>query len=159
MAVFLIAGLAAFFYTPSRWGSAQFFFDGQASDAILDLAGSAKKQILIQMYSFTHEGVIKNLEVLHRRGVDVRVIADNRDENAPLAKANFPVRWEQTERMFHRKLAIVDEQWIWIGSTNWTYSGMTKNAEVDLLLSSPDHAARLIQDFEADWAKSKRSFK
>ena len=30
-----------------------------------------------------------------------------------------------------------------------------KNAEVDLLMSSPDHAYNLVRQFEQDWAKAK----
>ena len=153
---FVIVGLSTFLYVPKQFDSSSFFFDKNALQQVIGLIRTSKKQILVEMYSFTHGDVIKELEAKKRAGLDVRVIVDDNPENEALAKARFDVRFEGTPRMFHRKFAIVDEQWIWIGSTNWTYSGFGKNAEVDLLMSSPDHAYNLVRQFEQDWAKAKR---
>lgn len=146
----------AWLYSPSRWNSSQFYFDKDASPQILELIESAKKSIFIQMFMLTRKDYVKSLEKRFAGGVDVRVIVDNNKENEPLLNAKFPVRWETSSKLFHRKLAIVDSQWIWIGSTNWTYGGTESNAEVDLLMSSPDHAVELRRQFEKDWVKMAR---
>lgn len=154
--VFLLVFAIAFLYTPSRWSSVEIFFDRSAEKAIFNLIKDADHQILIQMFSFTHEEIAQELERANARGVDVRVIIDDREENEHLEKMSFPVRWDGSSRLFHRKLAIFDAKWIWIGSTNWTYSGMGKNAEVDMLLASPDHALDLISQFEGEWRRSEK---
>jgi len=154
--VFLLVFAITLLYTPSRWDSVDFFFDETAEKTIFSLIKSADHQILIQMFSFTHEEIAGELDKAKDRGVDVRVIVDDREENEHLEGRNFPVRWDGTSRLFHRKLAIFDAKWIWIGSTNWTYSGMSRNAEVDMLLASPDHALDLISQFEGEWRRSEK---
>ncbi len=152
--VFLLLFIWALLYSPSHWSSSEFYFDGDAEDAIFSLIRNADHQILIQMFSFTHKGVINELEKAKSRGVDVRVIAEDKEENEELLHTNFDVRWDDSSRLFHRKLAIFDAKWIWIGSTNWTYSGLRHNAEVDMLLSSTDHALDLVSQFEKEWRNS-----
>jgi len=154
--VFLLLFVLAFLYSPAHWSSSEFFFDESAENAIFSLIKKADHQILIQMFSFTHKEITTELERAHRRGVDVRVIVDDREENEHLLRADFEVRWDSKSRLFHRKLAVFDAKWIWIGSTNWTYSGMGRNAEVDMLLASPDHALDLVSQFESEWRRSKK---
>lgn len=151
----VIVFLTTLLYLPSRFSSVQFFFDREAYKPLTELLDGAKKEILVQMYSFTHDDLIRKLEKAKARGVDVRVIADDRDGNEDLLNVKFAVKWEMSDKMFHRKLAVVDRQWIWLGSTNWTYSGFEKNSEVDILISSPDEAQKIIKQFEQDWRQCK----
>ncbi|HOO97588.1 MAG TPA: phospholipase D family protein [Caldisericia bacterium] len=154
--LFLVLVVFVILYSPAHWSSSEFYFDGDAESTVMELIREADYQILIEMFSFTHKEITAELERAKNRGVDVRVIVEDNEENSHLLDTNFEVRWDGSSRLFHRKLAIFDAKWIWIGSTNWTYSGMRKNAEVDMLLASPDHALDLVSKFEYDWRRANR---
>ena len=143
--------VALFLYSQSQSASVQLFFDNDAYKPLVKLIERAKKEILVQMYSFTHKNLMKELEMAKQRGVDVRVIAEKQEDNDELFNARFPVRWEMSDKMFHRKLAVVDRHWIWLGSANWTYNGFEKNSEVNILISSFNEAQKIIARFEQDW--------
>ena len=51
----------------------------------------------------------------------------------------------------HSKLLIVDGQKSLVGSTNWTYSALTRNHEVSVIVSSPEVARSLEKYFLDVW--------
>src|SRR4051812_1968969 len=53
------------------------FTPGQdAAALIINTIGRAQRQILVQAFSFTHDGIAQALIAAHHRGVEVRLIAD-----------------------------------------------------------------------------------
>ncbi|HPV86693.1 MAG TPA: hypothetical protein PLC49_03785, partial [Caldisericia bacterium] len=58
---FVIVGLSTFLYVPKQFDSSSFFFDKNALQQVINLIRTSKRQIVIEMYSFTHGDVIKEL--------------------------------------------------------------------------------------------------
>jgi len=56
--------------------------------------------------------------------------------------------------MMHVKATVVDGVWSILGSTNFGNRSFELNDEISVAIASPDVAARLIQDFEADLRRS-----
>jgi hypothetical protein len=59
-------------------GTVQYAFtpDGRADDMIVEAIAGARKQVLVQAFSFTHRRIAEALIKAHSRGVEVVVIAD-----------------------------------------------------------------------------------
>jgi len=161
------------------------YFDKTAKDGVVELINLAKSTIDIQMYNFTNnkecEPVFTALKNAICRGVRIRIYIDNRGANNPLNKdktkneTGFPeetlenwqcepsnggscvVRWDNRSTQMHRKLAIIDKCYVWIGSTNWTGKGFDVNDEVNIKVESPDIATILEGQFIMDWNNKERT--
>ncbi|CAI1241282.1 Phospholipase D precursor [Serratia ficaria] len=93
-------------------------------------------------YSFTAPEVVRALIQAHRRGVDVKVVLDdkgnrNRSGQAAmntLVNAGIPVRTNSHYAILHDKVMIVDGRTVETGSMNFTRSGATRNSENVLVI-------------------------
>lgn len=96
------------------------------------------------------------------RGIDIKVLLDSSsyDNNLnvsnfafaeTLKKYNIPVRFDDPDTTTHCKFGIFDGEKVLIGSTNWTYSALEKNNEVNILISDKDIALELKKYFEKLW--------
>lgn len=93
-----------------------------------------------------------------RRGVDVKVIVDDitynqyRETIDYLKSKNIPVRLDPSKTtLLHAKILIVDGEWVFIGSHNWSESAMSFNREYTVLIRSVDYAAEVEGYFEDLW--------
>lgn len=156
------------------------YFDKCAEKAVIDLIMSAKSTINIQMYNFTnYKPVIDALKFAICKGVKIRCFIDDEGTNNPLKEdgTGFPepelekykcdksqgkleVRWDKKNSIImHRKLAVIDHCYVWLGSTNWTKSGFMENDEVDILLEDSEIASILEGQFEVDWSNANKEYK
>lgn len=127
-----------------------------------------KKSIYIQMYAFTNQDEIRKiLEEKAKSGVSVCIILYIFGSNNPANKnkdgnqTGFPeetleasgvaVKWDKRTYLMHRKIAVIDEEAIFIGSTNWTEGGLYKNREIYLFVHDPEVAKQIVERFNADW--------
>ncbi len=90
-------------------------------------------------------------------GVAVRVLlADpawidgNTATAAELEAAGIPVKFLKTDEL-HAKLIVADGV-AFVGSENLSYTSLTQNREVGVLVGEPGPAAAVAGQFEADWA-------
>ncbi len=151
------------------------YFDKDAVNPVLEMIDGAKNSIIIEMYGFTnYKPVIESLEKAAKRNVEICAIIDNQDSNKPDKKNNngelvgFPeqkleslgalIKWDKFSRTMHRKVAVVDEEVVWIGSTNWTNGGFEKNNEIDIRLHDPEIAKEIIEKFNNDWENAVESY-
>ena len=69
----------------------QVFFspNGGATDAVVQELGNAKKEILVQAYSFTSAPIAKALVDAHKRGVKVTVVLDKSQRSKKYSSADF----------------------------------------------------------------------
>jgi cardiolipin synthase len=58
--------------------------------------------------------------------------------------------------MMHTKALIVDGVWSILGSANFDNRSLELNDELNVAVSDPDLAARLLQDFEQDLQRAKK---
>jgi phosphatidylserine/phosphatidylglycerophosphate/cardiolipin synthase-like enzyme len=62
---------------------------GGATEAVVHELGNAKKEILVQAYSFTSAPIAKVLVDAHKRGVKVTVVLDRSQRSVKYSSADF----------------------------------------------------------------------
>lgn len=127
---------------------------------IVEAISSARKQILVQAYLLTSKRIATTLIAAHRRGIDVRVLADaeqlakGESSKIPdLAAAGVPVWTEAKYQNAHDKIIVIDastsEATVITGSFNFTWTAQHKNAENVLIArSNPTLASRYAANWE-----------
>ncbi len=132
-----------------------------AEGAIMRAIRSAKVQVLVQAYSFTSGAIAGELINARKRGVDVRVTADQEQTERiatsripDLARAGIPVWIETRYQSAHNKTMVIDAGQalpiVITGSYNWTVAAQRRNAENVLILRG---AAELAQAYKANWER------
>lgn len=142
-------------------------------EAVLTAIDNARQSIHVLMFQLTHERTIEALKDAHERGVDVKVLLDpgNHDSMVPiinkapkgypnlpaaleLKKAGVPVRWFKLKpgmEHMHAKAAVIDGETAFVGSTNWTTNGFSRNNETSLEIRGGLVPSRLQQVIREDW--------
>jgi phosphatidylserine/phosphatidylglycerophosphate/cardiolipin synthase-like enzyme len=127
---------------------------GGCEQAILRELKAARREILVQAYSFTSEPLTMALIDAKKRGVHVEVLLDHSNEKEkysdlrlfmehglpPLIDANHPIA--------HNKVMIIDKKIIVTGSYNFTNQAEHENAENMLILKGhPELVSSYRQTF------------
>ncbi len=108
---------------------------GGCTDAVVREINAAQSSIRVQAYSFTSTLIANALIDAHKRGVDVKVILDkkeNREEYSLgelLRDAGIPVATDGIHAIAHNKIMILDGQVVLTGSFNFTKQAEHSNAE------------------------------
>ena len=131
--------------------------DDDAAGLVERAIDTARVQVLMQAFSFTHRGIAAALIRAHRRGVDVQVIAD--PEQAELIGHNVlrflvsgkvPVYADALHAAAHNKVIIIDprdERPVLItGSFNFTFAAQFRNAENLLVFRGNRELARAYRE-------------
>lgn len=132
-----------------------------AEGAIMRAIRAAQRQVLVQAYVFTSGSIAGELINAKKRGIDVRVTADQDQTErvatsriADLARAGIPVWIETRYQAAHNKTMVIDaggaSPVVITGSYNWTVAAQRRNAENVLILSG---AADLAQAYKANWER------
>lgn len=106
---------------------------------IVEAIQNARKQILVQAFSFTHREIADALLAAQRRGVEVHVLADKRQTSklknsvVPLlASHGVSVLLDGRHDSAHDKVMIIDADGapvVITGSFNFTFAAEHKNSE------------------------------
>lgn len=114
----------------------------------------AKKNVLVQAYSFTSAPIAKALVDAKKRGVDVQVILDKSQRTERYTSATFlanegvPTYIDSKHAIAHNKLMVIDGDEVITGSFNFTKAAESSNAENLLVINNaPELAAR----YTANW--------
>jgi len=124
---------------------------------IIDEIDAASEQLLIAMYSFTHDELGAAVIRAHRRGVDVYVLLDQSQggpdaalERSKLEAEGIATAVEQRAGTLHHKFVVIDQQKVITGSYDWSEGADFENiaimecAEVALLYV--DEFTRIAND-------------
>lgn len=153
-------GVAATSIMPAAAGIAKvevaFTPDDDAAAMIVAAIGAAKRQVLVQAFSFTHNGIAKALIAAHRRGVEVKLIADReqtetmeRGQVPGLARAGVAVWLDGEHQNAHNKVMVIDGATVITGSFNFTLAAQYRNAENVVVLSgNPALAEAYAQNWQ-----------
>ena len=124
--------------------------------ALIGFIDEATQTIDCALYGFDRESVRNALIRAHNRGVTVRVVAD--DEAATgkysptynaLTTAGISVATDPyVSYLQHNKFAIFDRKTVWTGSTNWTNTGFTYNANSSIVMTTTHLALAYTTEFE-----------
>ncbi len=141
---------------------AAFSPDAGALDLVLKVIGSAKQSIRVSAYSFTSAPVTKALLDARRRGVDVQVVVDQRNNLSEdrsgkaaaalgaLVTAGIPVRTISTYAIHHDKFLCVDGRTVETGSFNYSDAAARRNSENVLVIwDRPDLARRYLRHWQS----------
>lgn len=127
---------------------------------LVELVKSAKKTILVESMQYADRAVTEAVLERKAAGVDVRVllaapswIDTNTAAGAELVRNGVGARWLAAPGV-HVKAIVVDGVHAYLGSENLSYTSLTKNREIGVVLSDTDALTSMTSTFEADWAKS-----
>jgi len=146
-------------------GTVQYAFTpGNRADAMIIAAiASARRQVLVQAYSFTHRRIAEALVSARNRGIDVAMIADHEQtrSNAStvirnITQSGVPVLLDSLHTAAHNKVIVIDagdaDCAVVTGSYNFTYNAQHRNAEnVVILRGNPP----LCAAFRDNWLHHK----
>ena len=130
---------------------------GGGTEACVAAIAGAKKEILVQAYSFTSAPIAKALVEAFKRGVAVSVVLDKSQRTAKYSSADFLAHAgiatfiDTKHAIAHNKIMVIDRQIILTGSFNFTKAAEESNAENLLVIRDPKLAAR----FMANWQEHK----
>ncbi|HEV2610726.1 MAG TPA: phospholipase D family protein [Noviherbaspirillum sp.] len=132
--------------------------DGDAERLVLKTIDSATKSVRLAAYAFTSPKVVQALLRAKRRGVDVRVVADNSGPKLKsgaaalnlVAGAGIPTRLNGKYAIHHDKYVIVDGRHVQTGSFNYSQAAAKSNSEnVIVIWHNPELAAHYLRHWES----------
>ncbi|MFL9876640.1 phospholipase D family nuclease [Paraburkholderia megapolitana] len=140
--------------------------EGSGLALVLKTIASARQTIRMSAYAFTSREIARALVDAKRRGVDVQVVVDARQNVAGsgrgasaaalnlLARAQIPVRTIDTYAVHHDKTVTVDSKTVETGSFNFSAAAARKNSEDVLVLwNCPAVAQMYVAHWENRWAQ------
>jgi phosphatidylserine/phosphatidylglycerophosphate/cardiolipin synthase-like enzyme len=113
----------------------------------------AKREILVQAYSFTSKPIAKALVEAHKRGVKTEIILDKSQRREKYSAADFtahmgiPTYIDAVHTIAHNKIMIIDGKIVITGSFNFTRAAEERNAENLLIIRSED----LAREYTKNW--------
>ena len=165
---FLLLDLNSAFAIPAK--EVQPIPERKYSETVHDLVNSAQHSIRVILFtiryyprasSSTVNYLVDDLASAAQRGLSVEVILedssahakDNAEENRRagerLEKAGVKVYYDSPTTTTHVKLLIIDNRYVVIGSTNWSYYAFEKNHEASVLVDSSELAEYYSRYFES----------
>lgn len=103
----------------------------------------------------------------NQQGVEVQVLLDKDRPSDPyrstvinqfakdyLEENGVTVRFDPVDKLLHSKMVIIDDNYVVIGSHNWSAGSYFHVDELSLLLNSPELALKYKQRFDGLWALS-----
>jgi len=134
---------------------------------VVKVIDSAKSEIRVLAYSFTSVPVTEALLRAKKRGVDLRIVADEKENIAEdrsgkaraalsaLATAGADVRTIRVYPIHHDKVIIVDRQTVELGSFNYSDAAAHRNSENVLVdWGNPKLAQVYLGHFERNEAQA-----
>lgn len=152
--VFLVGTSVAADKTYQTTVSVYFSPQGGTTEAVVREIGTARKQVLLQAYSFTSAPIAKALTDAKKRGVIVKSVLDKTNETAKYSSATFlanvgvPVLIDDKHAIAHNKIMLIDSATVITGSFNFTKAAEQSNAKNLLILKD---SSDLAKTYEQNW--------
>jgi phosphatidylserine/phosphatidylglycerophosphate/cardiolipin synthase-like enzyme len=135
---------------------------GGCTDAIVAELNKAKKEVLVQAYSFTSQPIAKAMVEAHKRGVRTEVILDKSQRGEKYSAADFtahmgvPTYIDSAHAIAHNKIMVIDQETVITGSFNFTRAAEERNAENVLIIRSKELAKEYLDNWEKHKAHSEK---
>ena len=167
---------------PSQLQNIEVFTEENSFAELEKLIKGAKKRIWIEIYMLTdgiNDGKIQKPSIINllqstKKDLQISIIVDLQNENTQISKSsknraalkNFEkefeknkkkeIRWFKSNRTFHRKVCIIDDDKLWIGSSNFTYSGINPacdkpNLEMNVKIIDKNIVEKVAKKIQQDW--------
>ncbi len=158
--------ISLFFVDPVKAKKAQNKIINDVGLSLVALIDNAQSSIDIAAYGFDgQDDIINALRRAKMRGVRIRGVVDDygatlykrtnsivkefgfkTDVNVPMAQREFEKEFTRSKNaLMHNKFVIVDDKYLWTGSTNLTNYCMTLNSNNSVVIMSED-LARIYQN-------------
>ena len=131
---------------------------GSLDGQLVALIATAQRTIDAAAYDFDLEIVATALASAKARGVRVRFVTDtdtwtHRDASIQkawtiLKEANIPIVDDQRGPIMHNKFLVVDGEWVWTGSWNWTTGDTYRLNNNAIRVQSKQLAENYTAEFE-----------
>lgn len=127
---------------------------------VVRVLASARQTIRLAGYSFTSPAVVKGLIDAKRRGVDVKVLLDDKGNRGRaslvamklIEEADIPIRVISAYAIHHDKYIVVDAQHTETGSFNYSQAAARSNSENVLVVwNNPTTAKKYLAHWETRW--------
>ncbi len=134
--------------------------EGTALQLVLKTINSAQQEIRLMGYSFTSPEVAGALVRAKHRGVDVKIVLDEKGNRSKASQAamnvvvnaGIPLRTNGHYAIMHDKVIIVDNHTVESGSFNMTRSASSRNSENVLVINDvPEVAQTYLQHWQSRW--------
>ena len=126
--------------------------DKVITEKIIPLINNAHKYIYVPAFVITHKRFTQALINAKLRGVDVRIILDatnarnQHTTHETMRKNNILVKTENYAGKMHAKSILIDDNYLIIGSMNFSKSGESRNDENILIIENP-YLTKYYKDF------------
>lgn len=162
MKAFILSLIILSGYSHAEDASVQVGFspEGSAHVLVLGAINSAKKTIRMMAYSFTAPDIMKALVDAKKRGVDVKIVIDergNRDRSSIYAmnyvvSNGIQLRTDSDFPIQHDKSIVIDNGSVETGSFNFTKSAETRNSENAIVIwNMPKLAHSYTEHWQDRW--------
>jgi len=142
-----------------------YFSDGdRISERIIAAINHTQNSLDLAIFDLTQPDITAALAAAHRRGVKIRIVADERQAHEPhseipyLTSQGLAVRlsrgYKGNRSLMHNKFAVFDGRVAETGSFNWTTSAESYNFENAVFIADPVSVARFQAAFERIWARA-----
>ncbi|MBJ9920551.1 MULTISPECIES: phospholipase D family protein [Burkholderia cepacia complex] len=134
--------------------------EGSAARLVADVLDRAHSRVRLAAYTFTSPDVVRRLIAAKRRGVDVAVIADAKENTGGrgarsgqaalnlLVEAGIPVRTVSAYAIHHDKYIVADSETVETGSYNYSTAAARRNSENAVVIAN---CPSLAGAYEAHW--------
>ena len=146
--------------TPSPPIEVAFSPEAGAEVLVLKVINSARQTIHLAGYSFTSPVVVRNLIDAKRRGVDVKVLLDDKGNRGQasvaamnlIVGAGIPLRVVSAYAIHHDKYIVVDGKHTETGSFNFSQAAAKSNSEnVVVVWDNRAVAERYLSQWDSRW--------
>ena len=129
---------------------------------VIKVINSSEKTIRLAAYSFTSPLVVQALLNAKKRGVDVRVVVDDRGNHSKasiaalnlLVNTGIPARTISAYAIHHDKYIVSDESNVQTGSFNYSKAAAKSNSEnVIVIWNNKDLAASYLRHWQSRYDK------
>jgi len=132
------------------------------AERIIAAINDTRDSLDLAIFALTHPALTAALEDAQRRGVRIRIVADQLQAKgryskiAHLASRGVAVQlrggYKGGRSLMHDKFAVFDGRLVVTGSFNWTISADSRNRENVVFLSDHATVASYAEDFERLWS-------
>lgn len=125
---------------------------GGCTDAVVREINGARREVLVQAYSFSSKPIAEALVAAKTRGVQVTVLLDKSNESEPYS--DLPLFLEQGlaplidahHAIAHDKVMVIDRATVVTGSFDFTHQAEAENAENLLVIKGHPALAKAYHD-------------
>jgi phosphatidylserine/phosphatidylglycerophosphate/cardiolipin synthase-like enzyme len=126
---------------------------GSVDDIVSASITAAKQSVDVAVRSMSLDNITKALMTAARRGVAVRVITETdslmaRSNFQTLRDAGIPVIDDQQPGLMNNKFIVIDHAQVWTGSVDYNISGVFREYNSLVRVSSPEMAADYTKEFD-----------